>query len=163
MDLVPVNPTAQYPRTKPFRLEDVSRERIEREIAAHRPIHGTTDFNDPFECTARVIGYRPIRACWKMTWRTIRQQIKASYGPETLSFSKRYWAILLELFSEFGVDMASFRSSNDGEEIPEWTCLQVADALEARLDDFVTEDQPFIRQLILYFRNSGGFRQSLSE
>jgi hypothetical protein len=158
MDLVPVNPTAQYPRTKPFRLEDVSRERIEKEIAARRPIH-PTDINDPFECNARVIGYRPIRACWKTTWRTIRLQIKASYRPETLSFNNRYWAMLLELFCELGVDMASFRSTNDGEEIPEWTCLQVADALEARLDDFVTEDQPFIRQLILYFRNSGGFRQ----
>ncbi len=160
MDLVPVNPTAQYPRTKPFRLEDVSRERIEKEIAAHRPIHPEPkDFNDPFECNARVIGYRPIRACWKMTWRTIRLQIKASYGPETLGFSNRYWAMLLELFCEFGVDMASFRSSNDGDEIPEWTCLQVADALEARLDKFVTDEQPFIRHLILCFRNSGGFRQ----
>jgi hypothetical protein len=116
MDLVPVNPTAQYPRPTPFRLEDVS----EDEIAD-----------------------------------------QASHRPETLSFSYRYWAMLLELFSEFGVDIAS--SSNDGEEIPEWTCLEVADALEARLDDFITADQPFIRHLILCFRNSGGFRQSTTD
>jgi hypothetical protein len=31
--------------------------------------------------------------------------------------------------------------------------------LETRLQDFVSEDQPYIHELILYFRHSGGFAQ----
>jgi hypothetical protein len=100
MDLVPVNPSPQYPRTKPFRLEDVTRQQIEKIMAAHRSIHpqpkrdangNVTDFEEYLESQERIIGYRPIRYGCKIAWRTIRRQIKGSYGPQTLRLSTNYW------------------------------------------------------------------------
>jgi hypothetical protein len=82
MDLVPVNPSPQYPRTKPFRLEDVTRQQIEKIMAAHRSIHPQPKRDANGNVTDFGISREP-RANNRLSANPLRLQNRLAHNPPT--------------------------------------------------------------------------------
>ena len=77
----------------------------------------------------------------------------------SMHFHYREWAMLWDLFSELGCPTDGVTSCNDGDLIPEYVCQGVANKLEENLDRFMSEDKPYIEEMIPFWRNCGGARQ----
>ena len=73
------------------------------------------------------------------------------------NWSRWFW--LWERLTEWGVDTSSLSSINDHSIIPEKTCIQIANAIEAHLHDFDESDQEWLALHAARWRRSGGFEQ----
>jgi hypothetical protein len=78
---------------------------------------------------------------------------------ESLKYNWWGWGWLLESLLEWEVDISTFSAFSAGEVIPEATCLRVADALAAHLDELPQGAQEWLSGHVDKWRQSGGFHQ----
>jgi len=55
------------------------------------------------------------------------------------SYNWAAWRDIVGRFEKWGIDTSEFRFANDGELINARTCMDVADALEAHIDEIVSD------------------------
>jgi hypothetical protein len=69
------------------------------------------------------------------------------------------WSWLRTHLEDWGVDTSELTSMNDGATISEATCLKIADAIEAHLDELNAEDRGWMKNHIALWRTCGGYEQ----
>lgn len=69
------------------------------------------------------------------------------------------WSWLRTHLEDWGVDTSELSGMNDGATISEATCLKIADAIEAHLDELNVEDRGWLKPDIALWRTCGGYEQ----
>lgn len=69
------------------------------------------------------------------------------------------WRWLVDHLNEWGVDTSEFKGMNDGDPISEGTCIKVAEAIEAHLDELELRDQQWLKNHPTLWRTCGGYLQ----
>ena len=76
-----------------------------------------------------------------------------------LSYNWGTWRRFVTLLDHWSVDIDEFKYTNDGHQISARTCMAVADAIEAHLDDDCGMDRKWLREQIPKWRYCGGCLQ----
>jgi hypothetical protein len=79
--------------------------------------------------------------------------------PKEPSYNIAAWRWLRSHLHMWGVDISEFSTINDGDVICATTCMKVADAIEAHLDELEESDRHWIEKDIILWRTCGGFKQ----
>lgn len=79
--------------------------------------------------------------------------------PVLLKYPWEDWFELRSRLKAWGVDVKPLAETNDGERIPARLCRQIADVIEAHLDEWDADSQELMRSDIPVWRTGGGFRQ----
>lgn len=69
------------------------------------------------------------------------------------------WKYMGDILPKWGVNISSFAGSNDGDEIPESVCLDIANAIEQHLNELSPKDKEWLEPHIQLWRTCGGYRQ----
>lgn len=73
-----------------------------------------------------------------------------------LSYNWASWEWLVIHLDSWGVDVSEFKGTNDGDPISKETCMAVADALEAHIDELDESHREWIRLHIERWQNCNG-------
>lgn len=70
------------------------------------------------------------------------------------------WEVLLAFLEKYGVTLESFDGLNDGKIIPAKKCIEVADAMDANINEVDEKCRKWMKKDSILWRTCGGYRQT---